>query len=79
MNLDWPNLMRAAMTRRELGGLGLMPDQFWRLTPLELRLMLGEGDAPLTRSRLEQLAASYPDKGFQNDADAGLARSDHGA
>ena len=73
MNLDWPNLMRAALTRRELGGLGLMPDQFWRLTPLELRLMLGEGDAPLTRARLEQLAAVYPDKGDQN---AGLSRSD---
>ncbi len=63
MTLDWPNLMRAALMRREWGGLGLRPDQFWRLTPLELRLMLGEGDAPLTRSRLEQLAAAYPDLG----------------
>ena len=80
MNLDWPNLMRAALTRRELGGLGLMPDQFWRLTPLELRLMLGEGDAPLTRSRLEQLAAAYPDKGpDKGDRNAGFSRSDHRA
>lgn len=63
MNLDWPNLMRAALTRRDLGGLGLRPEQFWRLTPLELRLMLGEGDAPLTHARLEQLAAAYPDEG----------------
>jgi uncharacterized phage protein (TIGR02216 family) len=67
MKLDWPNLMRAGLARRELGGLGLLPDQFWRLTPLELRLMLGEGAAPLTLARLEQLAAAYPDKGKQNE------------
>lgn len=74
MNLDWPNLMRTGLLRRELGGLGLMPDQFWRLTPLELRLMLGEAEAPLTHARLEQLAADYPDTG---DLNARLPRSDH--
>ncbi|MGH1329683.1 MAG: rcc01693 family protein [Paracoccaceae bacterium] len=56
---DWPALMRAGMR-----GLGLQPAEFWRLTPAELLLMLGEGSgtAPLGRSRLEELAASYPDR-----------------
>lgn len=55
---DWPGLMRAGMQ-----GLGLRPDQFWRLTPGELLLMLGEGAtaAPLTRARLDALAREFPD------------------
>lgn len=59
MNIfDWPGLMRAGMQ-----GLGLRPDQFWRLTPGELLLMLGEGAtaAPLTRARLDALAREFPD------------------
>ncbi len=57
--IDWPGLMRAG-----LGGLRLAPEVFWRLTPAELRLMLGlEAAAPmLTRARLEELAAAYPDR-----------------
>ncbi len=56
---DWPALMRAGFR-----GLGLRPDQFWRLTPAELMLMLGEGatDAPMNRTRLEELAQAFPDK-----------------
>jgi len=56
---DWPALMRAG-----LRGLGLRPDQFWQLTPMELLLMLGEGaaDAPMGRSRLEELSQAFPDK-----------------
>ncbi|MEE9389344.1 MAG: rcc01693 family protein [Paracoccaceae bacterium] len=56
--MDWPGLMRAG-----LQGLGLSPDVFWRLTPGELMLMLGvgAGDAPLSRARLEELAAAYSD------------------
>ncbi len=56
--IDWPGLMRAG-----LHGLGLPPEQFWRLTPLELKLMLGsERTSPaLTRARLEELAAAFPD------------------
>ena len=56
---DWPNLMRAGMR-----GLGLEPAAFWRLTPAELALLLGreEGDAPLTRKRLEALSRAFPDK-----------------
>ena len=54
--LDWPGLMRAG-----LHGLGLTPDVFWRLSPVELMLMLGRdgGDAPLTRSRLDEFARSF--------------------
>ncbi|MGR3198139.1 MAG: rcc01693 family protein [Paracoccus sp. (in: a-proteobacteria)] len=56
--LDWAGMMRAGL--RELR---LHPDQFWALTPAELALMLGMGSlAPrMTRSRLADLAARYPD------------------
>jgi uncharacterized phage protein (TIGR02216 family) len=56
--IDWPGLMRAGML-----GLGLTPEAFWRLTPLELRIMLGaDRTTPaLTRVRLEELAAAFPD------------------
>ena len=55
---DWPALMRAGFR-----GLGLRPEQFWQLTPVELLMMLGEGanDAPMGRSRLEELSQAYPD------------------
>lgn len=55
---DWPALMRAGMS-----GLRLSPEQFWALTPAELRLMLGESAAaPLQRKGLEALMAAYPDE-----------------
>lgn len=56
--MDWAGLMRVG-----LGQLGLHPDQFWRLSPVELRIMLGAEAAapPLTRARLDELAAAYPD------------------
>jgi uncharacterized phage protein (TIGR02216 family) len=62
--IDWPGLMRVG-----LGRLGLMPDQLWRLSPVELRMMLGAEAAvpPLTRARLEELAAAYPDQGKGKD------------
>ncbi len=55
--MDWPGLMRAG-----LGQLRLTPDQFWRLSPMELRMMLGAEGAspPLSRARLDELAAAYP-------------------
>jgi len=55
---DWPGLMRAG-----LQGLRLQPAQFWALSPAELMLMLGAGSgpAPLSRARLEELAAAFPD------------------
>jgi uncharacterized phage protein (TIGR02216 family) len=56
---DWPTIMRAGIQ-----GLRLTPDQFWRLTPAELRLMLGQGgaQAPMNRAGLAALQAAYPDK-----------------
>lgn len=58
--MDWAGLMRAG-----IGGLRLRPAEFWALTPAELRLMLGMGAAlvpPLSRARLEELAAAFPDR-----------------
>lgn len=57
--LDWPGLMRVG-----LRGLGLKPAEFWALTPAELALILGEaaGTPPLTRARLDELAARWPDR-----------------
>lgn len=63
--IDWAGLMRAGMQV-----LALTPDAFWRLTPIELRIMLGADSAlpPLTRARLAELAAAFPDAGKgQND------------
>lgn len=56
---DWPALMRAGMQ-----GLRLTPDQFWRLTPAELWLMLGQsaGRASMSRAGLNALLAAYPDR-----------------
>lgn len=64
--IDWAGLLRAG-----LGQLHLQPELFWRLTPIELQLMLGvdRSKAPLTRARLEELAAAFPDcgKGMSDD------------
>ena len=75
--LDWPGLMRAG-----LQGLGLTPDAFWRLTPMELRIMLGVDNAtlPLTRARLDDLARAFPDvkKEPEHARDRGVGRPDCG-
>jgi uncharacterized phage protein (TIGR02216 family) len=57
---DWPAMMRAG-----LQGLHLRPDEFWALTPVELLLMLGlEGgnSGALSRARLSELSARFPDE-----------------
>lgn len=76
--IDWPGLVRAG-----LGQLQLAPAEFWQLTPVELQIKLGAENAtpPLTRARLEQLAAAYPDagKGTDHGGNFGTARSDIGA
>lgn len=56
---DWPGLMRAG-----IGGLGLRPEEFWRLTPAELVLMLGDpaAVAPMARAGLMELLRAWPDK-----------------
>ncbi|NGM46617.1 phage tail assembly chaperone [Rhodobacter sp. SGA-6-6] len=76
--IDWPGLIRAGL--RELR---LEPAAFWRLTPVELRMMLGAEQAapPLTRARLAELAAAFPDmeKGKGDGDDRGFAGSAGGA
>lgn len=64
--IDWPGLMRVGMQ-----GLGLTPDAFWRLSPVELRIMSGAGpEAPaLTRTGFEELAAAFPDVGARPDGE----------
>ncbi|QCO54608.1 phage tail assembly chaperone [Pseudorhodobacter turbinis] len=56
--IDWAGLMQVG-----LHGLGMQPQDFWRLTPVELRIKLGAAAsaAPLTRARLEDLARAFPD------------------
>jgi uncharacterized phage protein (TIGR02216 family) len=56
--IDWPVLLRAG-----LQGLRLQPEAFWRLTPAELALMLGQGGGgvPMTRAGLDALLARWPD------------------
>lgn len=65
---DWPGLMRAG-----LGRLGLLPREFWALTPAELMLMLGDpaGTAPLSRARLAELARAWPDGGPDGEPGGG--------
>lgn len=72
--IDWRRLMQAG-----LHGLGLEPAVFWRLTPVELKIMLGrEGLVPpLTRARLAELAAAFPD--VRKDQGDGGYRDDAGA
>lgn len=57
--IDWQGLMQVG-----LHGLGLQPHEFWRLTPLELRIKLGAQAmaAPFTRARLDELARAFPDR-----------------
>ncbi|UXU76249.1 MULTISPECIES: phage tail assembly chaperone [unclassified Paracoccus (in: a-proteobacteria)] len=67
--LDWPGLLRVGIGPPRLGGLGLTPAQFWALTPAELSLMLGidpGGGGVMTRDRLAELAARYPDRPGHN-------------
>lgn len=76
--IDWPGLVRAG-----LHGLGLEPAVFWCLTPVELRIMLGAEAAapPLTRARLAELAAAFPDVKRESGIgpDRGIAGSGDGA
>lgn len=65
--LDWHGLIRAGLHE-----LRLTPDQFWRLTPVELRIMLGTDRLAvgITRTRLEELSTAFPDT-RKADADDG--------
>lgn len=57
--LNWSDLLHAGLHR-----LRLNPEEFWRLTPAELRIMLGQSVAasPMGRSELEQMMAKFPDE-----------------
>ncbi|MGV6803710.1 MAG: rcc01693 family protein [Ruegeria sp.] len=69
-SFDWPSLMRSG-----LHGLRLTPDQFWSLTPAELRMMLGQGGGmpAMNRAGLDALLEAYPDK-KQGERDDGSGR-----
>ena len=56
---DWPALMRLGLHH-----LRLAPEEFWALTPAELRVMLGEAATarPMGRHRLDELLAAFPDR-----------------
>lgn len=66
MRIDWAGLIHVG-----LGRLALRPAEFWRLTPIELRIMLGvdQGSPPITRQRLEELSNAFPD--IKKDAEHG--------
>lgn len=61
--MDW-----AALLQTGLRELRLSPDAFWALTPAELRLMVAPppGARPLTRDRLTDLLAQFPDSSGPN-------------
>lgn len=64
--LDWAGLMRAG-----IGGLRLLPRDFWSLTPVELMLLVGGTEAGIAagatmRDRFEALCAQFPDKEEQD-------------
>lgn len=65
---NWPSLMRAG-----IGRLGMPPDAFWRLTPAELMIRLGQGqgggNAPMGRSRLADLLRDFPDEPLARASD----------
>ena len=58
MRFDWGALLQAGVTLR-----GLRPSEFWALTPAELMIVLGKGNAraSLDRAGLEALASAFPD------------------
>tara|TARA_R110000868_G_scaffold108842_2_gene296768 strand:+ start:2957 stop:3139 length:183 start_codon:yes stop_codon:yes gene_type:complete len=54
---DWFAALRAAAR------LGIAPAEFWRLSLIEWRALVGPHDArPLSRRALQILMADYPDK-----------------
>lgn len=58
--LPWNDLMRLGLVE-----LGLAPDVFWNLTPMELVMIAGlggQGTQSITRSGFEELLRQFPDK-----------------
>jgi len=52
----WPALLRLAAVR-----LGIAPEAFWRLSLPEWRALTDETPDGLTRTRLDELLAAWPD------------------
>lgn len=75
-HFDWAGILQLGLQR-----LKLPPDVFWRLSPCELRLMLGENPvaSPLNRQRLCELVAAFPDRSMADDTDRDAGRTDTGA
>lgn len=57
--IEWDRLVRFGLT-----DLGLSPDVFWSMTPVELMLMAGshQTDGVMSRSGLTDLMKRFPDK-----------------
>lgn len=58
--IAWARLLRVAAR-----DFGIMPDQFWLLTPAEFLLIAGHGEGgarSMTRSALDALVARFPDR-----------------
>ncbi|MEM6478414.1 MAG: rcc01693 family protein [Pseudomonadota bacterium] len=60
---DWE-----AVCRLGIGELRLRPEDFWRLTPAELQMMVApKGIKPLDRPGLSALMARFPDVNVEED------------
>lgn len=60
---DWGALLRAGVREARL-----RPEEFWRLTPAELLIVLGRegGSNPaMAHTRLEELSQQWPDRAQQ--------------
>lgn len=54
---DWEGLLKLGISQ-----LRLKPNEFWQLTPAELRMIVDAPTAaPLNRSKLADLMAAFPD------------------
>lgn len=62
--IAWPGLMRLGLVQ-----LRLSPEAFWALTPAELMLIagVGRGREALSRARLAELLARFPDRRAEED------------
>lgn len=56
--VDWPGMMRAGLVQ-----LRLAPQEFWALTPAELKIKLGldAQNTAMNRARLTELLGDFPD------------------
>lgn len=59
--MPWAQMLRAALK------LGLVPGAFWRLSLKEWRMLLGGGEAGLSKEGLGALMAAFPDRDVNHD------------